>query len=334
MARSIRAGRAEARRAGVPDGAASPSRTGFSSGLTYISEHYYDARQCTRSTSLATRSGGGSSSSSPRGSFLRAPSPSSSRRSSGSPSRPSRSTSGSCATAGSPRSGRRAPDACTPLRPRRCTRSTAGWSGSPRSGISASTPSPPSSCAAGASAALPAPTGISRRRHQSMIDIVNEIEAIRREVGTGPIAAGEGRAVRLSRAYDAPVEDVWDALTSPERLTRWFLPISGDYRVGGSYQLEGNAGGRHPRLRAPAPVPGHLGLWRAGGPGRRLRAGDPPYGRGRPAHDARARARRHRPGRSMGRIRAGRGGRRLGPGPAGAGAPTSVASHWTRWPGR
>jgi uncharacterized protein YndB with AHSA1/START domain len=76
-----------------------------------------------------------------------------------------------------------------------------------------------------------------------MIDIVREIEAVQREVGSGRIAAGEGRAIRLQRTYDAPVEDVWDALTSPERITRWFLPISGDYRVGGRYQLEGNAGG-------------------------------------------------------------------------------------------
>jgi uncharacterized protein YndB with AHSA1/START domain len=76
-----------------------------------------------------------------------------------------------------------------------------------------------------------------------MIDIMREIEAARREVSTGRIAAGEGRAVRLSRTFDAPVEDVWDALTDPDRLTRWFLPVSGDYRVGGRYQLEGNAGG-------------------------------------------------------------------------------------------
>ena len=76
-----------------------------------------------------------------------------------------------------------------------------------------------------------------------MIDIVHEIEATQREVGSGRIAAGEGRAVRLRRTYDAPVEEVWDAVTNPERITRWFLPISGDYRVGGRYQLEGNAGG-------------------------------------------------------------------------------------------
>ena len=76
-----------------------------------------------------------------------------------------------------------------------------------------------------------------------MIDIVREIEAVQREVGSGRIAAGEGRVVRLRRTYDAPIDDVWDALTNPERIGRWFLPISGDYRLGGRYQFEGNAGG-------------------------------------------------------------------------------------------
>ena len=76
-----------------------------------------------------------------------------------------------------------------------------------------------------------------------MIDIVREIEAVQREVGSGRIAAGEGRAIRLSRTYEAPLDDVWDALTNPERIGRWFLPVSGDYRIGGRYQFQGNAGG-------------------------------------------------------------------------------------------
>lgn len=76
-----------------------------------------------------------------------------------------------------------------------------------------------------------------------MIDIVRQIESVQRELGSGHIAAGEGRQVRLSRTYDAPIDDVWDALTDPERIGRWFLPVSGDYRVGGRYQFEGNAGG-------------------------------------------------------------------------------------------
>src|SRR3954447_22911298 len=76
-----------------------------------------------------------------------------------------------------------------------------------------------------------------------MIDIRREIEAVHREVGEGRIAAGDGRAVRLQRTYDAPIDEVWDAVTDPARISRWFLPISGDLRVGGRFQLEGNAGG-------------------------------------------------------------------------------------------
>jgi len=89
-----------------------------------------------------------------------------------------------------------------------------------------------------------------------MIDIVNEIDAVEREVGSGRIPAGEGRAVILRRTYEAPIDEVWDALTNPDRIGRWFLPISGDYRIGGHYQFEGNAGGeilecaRPNRLRA------------------------------------------------------------------------------------
>ena len=77
-----------------------------------------------------------------------------------------------------------------------------------------------------------------------MIDIVREIEAVQREVGERRIPAGNGRMVSLEREYDAPIDEVWDAVTNPERISRWFLPISGDYRIGGTYQLEGNAGGR------------------------------------------------------------------------------------------
>ena len=76
-----------------------------------------------------------------------------------------------------------------------------------------------------------------------MIDVVQQIEAIRREVGPGRVPAGEGRSVQLRRTFPAPIEDVWDAVTNPDRIPRWFLPISGDFRLGGTYQLEGNAGG-------------------------------------------------------------------------------------------
>jgi uncharacterized protein YndB with AHSA1/START domain len=49
--------------------------------------------------------------------------------------------------------------------------------------------------------------------------------------------------VTITQVYAAPVEDVWDACTNPARIPRWFLPVSGELRLGGRYQLEGNAGG-------------------------------------------------------------------------------------------
>ncbi|WP_062431257.1 SRPBCC family protein [Herbidospora daliensis] len=50
-------------------------------------------------------------------------------------------------------------------------------------------------------------------------------------------------AVVLRRDFRSPVDDVWDALTDPERLKRWFLPVSGDLRPGGVFATEGGAGG-------------------------------------------------------------------------------------------
>jgi uncharacterized protein YndB with AHSA1/START domain len=76
-----------------------------------------------------------------------------------------------------------------------------------------------------------------------MIDIVNQINDIQREVAAGRLAGHEGHSIILRRRYDAEIEDVWDACTNAERIKRWFLPISGDLRLGGTYQLEGNAGG-------------------------------------------------------------------------------------------
>ncbi|WP_327090170.1 SRPBCC family protein [Nonomuraea sp. NBC_01738] len=72
-----------------------------------------------------------------------------------------------------------------------------------------------------------------------MIDINSHIKAIQRSV----TRTDDTVAVVLGRTYDASVEDVWDALTDPERIARWFMPIHGDLKVGGTFQLEGNAGG-------------------------------------------------------------------------------------------
>jgi uncharacterized protein YndB with AHSA1/START domain len=76
-----------------------------------------------------------------------------------------------------------------------------------------------------------------------MKDLLDELQATSRAVGTAALPAGEAHVVRLSRCYPAEVTDVWDALTNPERIPRWFLPVTGDLELGGHYQLEGNAGG-------------------------------------------------------------------------------------------
>jgi uncharacterized protein YndB with AHSA1/START domain len=76
-----------------------------------------------------------------------------------------------------------------------------------------------------------------------MKDLLDELTVAHRELGKGSLPAGEAHAVTIRRRYDADIEDVWDALTTAERLRRWFLPVSGDLRLGGRYQLEGNAGG-------------------------------------------------------------------------------------------
>jgi uncharacterized protein YndB with AHSA1/START domain len=76
-----------------------------------------------------------------------------------------------------------------------------------------------------------------------MIDFDAQINAVRRQVGTRVLEAGEARTVTISQTYAAEIDDVWDACTNPERIPRWFLPVSGELRLGGHYQLERNAGG-------------------------------------------------------------------------------------------
>jgi uncharacterized protein YndB with AHSA1/START domain len=76
-----------------------------------------------------------------------------------------------------------------------------------------------------------------------MIDIQSQIDAIDRAVTRRQGSAGEEVAALISRDYDSAIADVWEALTDPDRVKRWFMPLSGDLRPGGTFQLEGNAGG-------------------------------------------------------------------------------------------
>jgi uncharacterized protein YndB with AHSA1/START domain len=75
------------------------------------------------------------------------------------------------------------------------------------------------------------------------IDVPSFIGAVVRRVEDREHKGTPVRVVVASRRYDTDVDDLWDALTRDERIPRWFLPISGDLRLGGKYQFEGNAGG-------------------------------------------------------------------------------------------
>lgn len=75
------------------------------------------------------------------------------------------------------------------------------------------------------------------------IDIAKHIGAVTRRVADREVEGKPARVVIATRSYDTTVEDLWDAITSAERILRWFLPVSGELKLGGRYQLEGNAGG-------------------------------------------------------------------------------------------
>lgn len=50
-------------------------------------------------------------------------------------------------------------------------------------------------------------------------------------------------AVTLKRTYDTDLNDLWEALTTRDRLARWFAPVDGDFKLGGRFQITGNADG-------------------------------------------------------------------------------------------
>jgi uncharacterized protein YndB with AHSA1/START domain len=69
-------------------------------------------------------------------------------------------------------------------------------------------------------------------------------------------------AVTVRREYPAAADDVWEAVTDPARLARWFAPVTGDLREGGTFAVEGNADGE---IRECSPPSTLVLTW--GGPG-------------------------------------------------------------------
>ncbi len=74
-------------------------------------------------------------------------------------------------------------------------------------------------------------------------NVEDDLGAVERSVSSLERDGKPARAVTMSRSFATTVADLWDAVTSGERIPRWFAPVSGDLELGGRYQLEGNAGG-------------------------------------------------------------------------------------------
>lgn len=64
----------------------------------------------------------------------------------------------------------------------------------------------------------------------------------RRILGSLRSADGAG-VVRIEDRFNTDIDDLWSALTDPDRLARWYGQIEGDLRVGGEYRAHVFASG-------------------------------------------------------------------------------------------
>jgi uncharacterized protein YndB with AHSA1/START domain len=94
------------------------------------------------------------------------------------------------------------------------------------------------------------------------IDIGKVLGPVSRTVRNFEKDGKPASTVTLTRLYATSVDDLWDALTNSQRIPRWFLPIEGDLKLGGKYQLKGNAGGT---ITACNPPRQFAATWEYGG---------------------------------------------------------------------
>ena len=50
-------------------------------------------------------------------------------------------------------------------------------------------------------------------------------------------AAGGKAVVRMEDSFDTDIDDLWSAITEPERLARWIGKVEGDLRLGGEFRV-------------------------------------------------------------------------------------------------
>lgn len=74
---------------------------------------------------------------------------------------------------------------------------------------------------------------------------------------------GKGVA-RLESRYQTDIDDLWEAITDPKRLTRWYGDVEGDLRIGGEFTATVHGSGWDGRGRVEACEPPHrlvLTMW-------------------------------------------------------------------------
>lgn len=93
-------------------------------------------------------------------------------------------------------------------------------------------------------------------------DAISQTALVVRKVEDVTHAGQPCRAVVASRDYATDIDDLWNAITEKKRIPRWFAPVSGDLKLGGRYQIKGNAGGT---VTACEPPRGFSLTWEFGG---------------------------------------------------------------------
>ncbi|PIT00382.1 polyketide cyclase [Bradyrhizobium nitroreducens] len=94
------------------------------------------------------------------------------------------------------------------------------------------------------------------------IDVARVLGLVTRSVTNFEKDGKPASVVTLTRLYDTSVDDLWDAVTSRERIPRWFAAVEGDLQLGGRYQVKGNAGGT---ITACTPPTHFAATWEFGG---------------------------------------------------------------------
>ena len=57
------------------------------------------------------------------------------------------------------------------------------------------------------------------------------------QILAGVRAEADRATVHVEDVYDTSVEDLWAAVTEPDRLARWIAEVSGDLRLGGGFRI-------------------------------------------------------------------------------------------------